>query len=165
MATKGSIFSPILVASVVITSEKLVAYPCCTQASKSASIAFVAQTGNAFTCLSHSSGIRAMVGSRVSHLLRRIFSIGSPPMDLLNWISFDRSSQSDLLRQIFSIRSPPANLLRRIFLVGSPSAGLLSRISSDGSSLANLLFFDGPQSDHINSIVEHLVHRIAVSIG
>ena len=55
MATKGSIFSPILVASVVITSEKLIAYPCCTQASKSTSIAFVAQTGNAFACLSHSS--------------------------------------------------------------------------------------------------------------
>ena len=56
MAIKGSIFSPILDASAVITSEKLVTYPCCTQASKSASIAFVAQTGNAFVFLSHSSG-------------------------------------------------------------------------------------------------------------
>ena len=56
MATKGSIFSPILAASVVITSEKLVAYPCCTQASKSAPIAFVAQTSNASACLSNSSG-------------------------------------------------------------------------------------------------------------
>ena len=56
MATKGSIFSPILAASAVITSEKLAAYPCCTQASKSASIAFVAHTGNAFACLSHSFG-------------------------------------------------------------------------------------------------------------
>ena len=56
MATKGSILSLILVASIVITSEKLVAYPCCTQASKSASIAFVAQTDNVSPCLSHSSG-------------------------------------------------------------------------------------------------------------
>ena len=56
MATKGSIFSPILVAFVVITSEKLAAYPCCTQTSKSTSITFVAYTGNASACLSHSSG-------------------------------------------------------------------------------------------------------------
>ena len=56
MAIKSSIFSPILVASAIITSEKLAAYPCCTQASKSASITFVAQTDNASACLSHSSG-------------------------------------------------------------------------------------------------------------
>ena len=56
MATKDSIFSPILAASVVITSKKLAAYPFCTQASKSASIAFVVQTGNASACLSHSYG-------------------------------------------------------------------------------------------------------------
>ena len=56
MATKGSIFSPILATSIVNTSEKLVACPFCTQASKSASIVFVAQTGNASACLSHSSG-------------------------------------------------------------------------------------------------------------
>ena len=55
MATKGSIFSPILVAFVVITSETLATYSCCTQASKYASIAFVAQTSNVPTCLSHSS--------------------------------------------------------------------------------------------------------------
>ena len=55
MATKGSIFSPILAASTIITLKKLVAYPHCTQASKSSSIAFVAQTDNASTCLSHSS--------------------------------------------------------------------------------------------------------------
>ena len=54
MATKGSIFSPILATSTVITSENLVACPFCTQASKSTSIAFVAQTGNASACLSHS---------------------------------------------------------------------------------------------------------------
>ena len=56
MATKGSIFSPILATSAVLTSEKLAAYPRCTQASKSASIAFVAQIGNAFACLSHPAG-------------------------------------------------------------------------------------------------------------
>ena len=56
MATKGSIFSPILVASAVITLGKLVAYPYCTQASKSVSIAFVAHTNNASACLSHSYG-------------------------------------------------------------------------------------------------------------
>ena len=56
MATKGSIFSPILVAFVVITLEKLAAYPCCTQAFKYVSIAFVAQTGNTSTYLAHFSG-------------------------------------------------------------------------------------------------------------
>ena len=56
MATQGSIFSLILAASVVNTSEKLVAYPHCTQASKFSHVAFVVQTGNASTCLSHSSG-------------------------------------------------------------------------------------------------------------
>ena len=55
MATKGPIFSLILLASIVITSEKLATYPSCIQASKFASIAFVAQTSNAFACLSHSS--------------------------------------------------------------------------------------------------------------
>ena len=55
MATKGSILSPILAASVVIISEKLAAYPFCIPASKSESIAFVAQTSNASACLSHSS--------------------------------------------------------------------------------------------------------------
>ena len=53
MATKGSMFSPILATSTIITSEKLVAYPCYTQASKSESIAFVAQNGNASACPSH----------------------------------------------------------------------------------------------------------------
>ena len=56
MAAQGSIFSPILATSIVFTSEKLVAYPHYTQASKSAPVAFVAQTSNAFACLSHSSG-------------------------------------------------------------------------------------------------------------
>ena len=65
MATKGSIVSPILVASAVITSEKLAAYPCCTQASKSAFVAFVAQTDNVSACLSHSSG-RWILDSRAS---------------------------------------------------------------------------------------------------
>ena len=55
LATKGSIFSHILVVSAVITLGKLATYPCCTQASKSTTIAFVAQTGNASTCLLHSS--------------------------------------------------------------------------------------------------------------
>ena len=56
MAAQGSIFSPILATSVVFTSKKLVAYPHYTQASKSAPVAFVAQTSNASACLSHSSG-------------------------------------------------------------------------------------------------------------
>ena len=55
IATKGSIFSHILAASAVITPRKLVAYPGCTQASKSASIAFVSQSSNASACLLHSS--------------------------------------------------------------------------------------------------------------
>ena len=68
IATKGLIFSPILAASTVITSEKLVAYPCCTQASKFASIAFVAQTNNASACLSHSSGPWILDSGASDHL-------------------------------------------------------------------------------------------------
>ena len=68
MATKGSIFSSILAASVVITSEKLAACPFCTQASKSPSIAFVAQTGNASACLSHSSGPWILDSRASNHL-------------------------------------------------------------------------------------------------
>ena len=76
MATKGSIFSPILAASTLITLEKLVAYPFCTQASKSASIAFVAQTGNAFACFSHSSGPWILDSGASDHLIgnKDIFS-------------------------------------------------------------------------------------------
>ena len=55
MVAQDSILSPILAASAIFTSKKLVAYPHCTQASKSALVAFVAQTGNASSCLSHSS--------------------------------------------------------------------------------------------------------------
>ena len=68
MTTKGSIFSPILVASTVITSEKLVAYSYCTQESKSTSNAFVAQTGNAFACFSHSSGFWILDSRASDHL-------------------------------------------------------------------------------------------------
>ena len=68
MASKGSIFSPILAASAVITSEKLAAYPYCTQASKSASIAFIAQIGNAFACLSHSFGPWILDSGAFDHL-------------------------------------------------------------------------------------------------
>ena len=68
MATKGSIFSPILATSIVITSEKLVACPFCTQASKSASIVFVAQTGNASACLAHSSGPWILDSGASNHL-------------------------------------------------------------------------------------------------
>ena len=68
MATKGSIFSPILDASNVITLEKLAAYPCRTQASKSAPIAFVAQTINASTCLSHSIGSWILDSRASNHL-------------------------------------------------------------------------------------------------
>ena len=82
--------------------------------------------------------IRAMVGSGVSPLLRRIFSIGSLSTDLLSRISFDGSSQSDLPRRIFSVRSPPADLLRRISSNGSSQSDLLRRIFSGGSSHADL---------------------------
>ena len=68
MATEGSIFSPILVASAVFASEKLVAYPRCTQASKSTPVAFVAQTGNAFVCLSHSTGPWILDSGASDHL-------------------------------------------------------------------------------------------------
>ena len=56
MVAQGSIISPILAASTVFTSEKLVVYPHYSQASKSAPVAFVAQTDNVSTCLSHSFG-------------------------------------------------------------------------------------------------------------
>ena len=56
MAAQGSIFSPILVASTVFTSEKLLTYPRYIKASKFAPVAFVAQTDNASACLSHSFG-------------------------------------------------------------------------------------------------------------
>ena len=55
MVAQGSIFSLILAASFVFTLEKLVAYPHCTQASKFAPVAYVAQTSNASSCFSHSS--------------------------------------------------------------------------------------------------------------
>ena len=55
MVAPGSIFSPILAASAIFASEKLIAYPHCTQASKSAPVAFIAQIGNAIVCLSHST--------------------------------------------------------------------------------------------------------------
>ena len=80
MATKGSIFSPILATSIVITSEKLVAYPCCTQASKSTSIAFVAHTNNASTCLSHSSGPWILDSGASDHL--------SGNKDILSYLTF-----------------------------------------------------------------------------
>ena len=68
MAAQGSIFSPILVASAVFTSEKLVVYSYCTQASKSAHVAFVAQTGNASACFSHSSGPWILDSRAYDHL-------------------------------------------------------------------------------------------------
>ena len=55
MVAQGSIFSPILVASIVFTSKKLVAYPHYTQASKFAPTVFVVKTDNASSCLSQSS--------------------------------------------------------------------------------------------------------------
>ena len=70
MDTKGSIFSPILAASAIITSEKLVACPFCTRASKSESSAFVAQTDNASTCLSHSSRHWILDSRAFDHLFR-----------------------------------------------------------------------------------------------
>ena len=83
------------------------------------------------------------IKSSSKNLLRRI-------ADLLSQIFSDRSSESDLLRWIFSGRSSPADLLRRTFSVGSFPP--------------TLLFSSGLQSDHINSIVEHLGCRIAVGI-
>ena len=68
MATKGSIFYPILAASTVITSEKLAACPFCTHASKSTSIVFVAKTGNPSACLLHSSGPWILDSGASDHL-------------------------------------------------------------------------------------------------
>ena len=95
------------------------------------------------TCFSSliSCGIRAMVGSGVSPLLRRIFSVGSPPADLLS-----RIYSIDLLRWIFSVGSPPTDLLSRI-----PSDRSSQSISSSGSSLSYLL--------RMSSIQSHQLHR------
>ena len=86
------------------------------------------------TCFSSliSCGIRAMVGSGVSPLLWRIFSVGSPPADLFRWI--------------FSVGSPPTDLLSRI-----PSDRSSRSISSSGSSLSYLL--------RLSSIQSHQLHR------
>ena len=76
ITTKGSIFSSILAAFVVIILGKLDAYPYCTQASKSASITFVAQTSNASACLSHSYGPWILDSRAFDHLFgnKDIFS-------------------------------------------------------------------------------------------
>ena len=55
-------------ASAIITSEKLVVYPRCTQAPKSAPNAFVTQSGNASACLSHSSGPWILNSGAFDHL-------------------------------------------------------------------------------------------------
>ena len=68
MAAPGSIYSLILAAFVVCTSEKLVAYPHCTQASKSAPVSFISQTVNASACLSHSSGPWILDSGASNHL-------------------------------------------------------------------------------------------------
>ena len=68
MAAQGSIFSPILVASAIFTSEKLVACPRCIQASKSAPVAFVAKTSNASASLSHSFGPWILDSGASNHL-------------------------------------------------------------------------------------------------
>ena len=70
-----------------------------------------------------------MVGYEVSHF---------PSVDLFSRISSNGSSQLDFLRRIFSVRSPPTNLLswissNGIFSAESPTTNLLSRISYDGS--------------------------------
>ena len=57
-----------MVASTVFTLKKLVAYPHCTQASKSATVAFVTQTDNASTCLSHFSGPWILDSGASNHL-------------------------------------------------------------------------------------------------
>ena len=80
-----------------------------------------------------------MVGSGISPLLQRIFSVESPLANLLNQISFGGSSQSDLLRWIFLIRSPPMDLLSWIFSDKSSQSNLLRRIFSVGSSPTDLL--------------------------
>ena len=79
-----------------------------------------------------------MVSSGVSSFLRRIFSIGSPPTDLLSRLSFDGSSQSDLLQRISSVGSPSTDLLNRISYDVSSQPDLLRRIFSVESSLTNL---------------------------
>ena len=68
MVVQGSIFSLILVAFAVFTSEKLVVYPHCPQASKSAPVAFVAYTINASACLSHSSRPWILYSRAFDHL-------------------------------------------------------------------------------------------------
>ena len=81
MAAKDSIFSPILVEYVVITFEKLVEeYHHCTQASKSALIASIAETDNASACLSHSSG-PWILDSRASYHL-------SDNKDIFSFLTF-----------------------------------------------------------------------------
>ena len=106
-----------------------------------------------------SHGIKAMIGSRVSPLLK--------------WPFFVRSSPSNLLRQIFSVGPSPMDLLGRIFSVGSSPRDLLQWIFSGisfsafsvGSFSTTLLFSSSTQSNHINSIVEHLRCRIVIGIG
>ena len=82
----------------------------------------------------------------------RIFSVKSSPKNLLRRIA-------DLLSRIFSDRSSESDLLRWIF-----SGRFSSSDFSVGSFPPALLFSSGLQSDHINSIVEHLGCRIAVGI-
>ena len=86
MAAKGSIFSPILVASAVFTSEKLVAYPHCTLASKSAPVTFVAQTDNASACLSHCSGPWILYFGASDHLYFGFFIVLLPLLLLYPWL-------------------------------------------------------------------------------
>ena len=118
MANKGSIFSPILAASVVITLKKLVAYPCCTQASKSGPTAFIAQTGNAFACLSHSSGPWILDSGAFDHLSSNedifsslTFTSPLPMVTLAKGIGSTYSLPSLPLTSILYVPDSPFNLI------------------------------------------------------
>ena len=64
MVVKGSSSTPL---GVILTPYEY-EYIHLTQAAKSASISFVAQTGNAFACLSHSSGPWILDSGASDHL-------------------------------------------------------------------------------------------------
>ena len=106
-----------MAASVVFTLEKLVAYPHCTQASKAAPTTFVAQTGNASVCLSHSSGPWILDSGASDHLScnKNIFSsltFTSP----LPMVTLANGSQT-IAKGISSACPLPSLLLTSVFYV------------------------------------------------
>ena len=65
MVDKGSLSTPM---GVVLTPDEYKKYLCITQAAKYTSITFVAQTGNAFACLSQSFGPWILDSGASNHL-------------------------------------------------------------------------------------------------